>query len=72
MIGRSSIREDSELTCGIAAPIALPDIGSVAVLALVFPASRLPVINAEGLGERGHACAEIIASQLTVITAGHS
>jgi DNA-binding IclR family transcriptional regulator len=64
-----SIREVSELTCGIAAPIALPDVGAIAVLALIFPTSRLPVINTEGLGNQVNASAEEIASQLSILTA---
>jgi DNA-binding IclR family transcriptional regulator len=63
-----SIREVSEHTCGVAAPIALPDVGAVAVLALVFPVSRLPVINTDGLGQRVNAVARAIASQLSVLT----
>ncbi len=63
-----SIREVSELTCGIAAPIALPDVGTIAVLALIFPASRLPVINTVGMGKRVNASAETIASQLAFLT----
>ncbi|MDX3894216.1 IclR family transcriptional regulator [Pusillimonas sp.] len=63
-----SIREISDLTCGIAAPIALPAVGTVAVLAIVFPASRLPLINTEGLGKRVNAVASIITSHLAALT----
>ncbi len=66
-----SVGEISELTCGIAAPVALADVGVVAVLSLILPASRLPVINTEGLGKRVHAAAETIASQLAILTAAN-
>lgn len=63
-----SVGEVSQQTCGIAAPIALPNIGAVAVLALIFPVSRLPTINTEGLGQRVNASARLIASQLSLLT----
>ena len=63
-----SIQEVSNHSVGIAAPIALPDVGAVAVLSLVFPYERLPIINIDGLGARVSAGAHDIAAQLTLLT----
>lgn len=63
-----SIREVSELSVGIAAPIALPKVGVVAVLSLVLPSERLPILNTDGLGERVCAVADGIAAQLADLT----
>lgn len=63
-----SIREVSDLSVGIAAPIALPKVGVVAVLSLVVPSERLPIINTEGLGARVSAVADGIAAQLAALT----
>lgn len=66
-----SIREVSEFSVGIAAPIALPHVGAVAVLSLVLPAERLPVLNIDGLGARVVAHAQSIATQLADLTSAH-
>lgn len=63
-----SVQEVSPLSAGIGAPIALPKVGAVAVLSLVFPVERLPTLNTDGLGERVRACAQAIAAQLAVLT----
>jgi DNA-binding IclR family transcriptional regulator len=63
-----SIREVSELSMGIAAPIALPKVGVVAVISLVLASERLPTLNTEGLGERVSAVAKAIAARLANLT----
>lgn len=63
-----SVGEVSALTVGIAAPIALPRVGVVAVLSLVFPRERLPIINTDGLGARVCDVAHGIAAKLAALT----
>jgi DNA-binding IclR family transcriptional regulator len=63
-----SIGEVSELTVGVAAPIALPKVGAVAVLSLVFPRERLTIINTDELGARVCTIADGIATQLADLT----
>lgn len=66
-----SIREVSEFSVGIAAPIALPKVGTVAVLSLVLPAERLPVLNVDGLGARVVQIAQDMAQKLSDLTHLH-
>lgn len=64
-----SIREVSELSLGVAAPIELHDIGAVAVLSLVLPSERLPDLDTHALGLRISECTRHISSQLQQLTA---
>lgn len=63
-----SIREVSELSLGIASPIALHDTGAVAVLSLVLPIERLSGLDLDSVGARVNACAWDIAAQLEILT----
>lgn len=65
-----SIGEVSALTIGIAAPIALPKVGVVAVLSLVLPCERLSMVNTDALGARIGRLCNGIAGELADLTRG--
>lgn len=63
-----SIREVNHNRIGIAAPITLSSTGVVAVLSLVLPDERLPLINLDGVGEEVKEKCREISRQLELFT----